>query len=247
MTTARYTISRDVIVMAPREAGIDLFLAGLEGALAERIRGEADRLLTLLSAETPGLDLALAGQGQFLCAPALDAAGAISFRLAIEDAPLAAFLLARPDWARPRSRHVDRLQACCLAAAVASCARAHAAPRRRGPTTDRDASVCVGLRAVRLICSTPRWAGLWPALPDIPAWSGVLEALDRIPCPQPDRGQDALADSHEPVARNLLDLKAFGERSVATDPDRQTAEIHIRVAVRNRFNALGTAEFVRVV
>jgi hypothetical protein len=29
-------------------------------------------------------------------------------------------------------------------------------------------------------------------------------------------------------------------------PDRQTAEIHIRVALMNRFNALGTAEIIRV-
>ncbi|SDF33737.1 Transposase DDE domain-containing protein [Salipiger thiooxidans] len=40
--------------------------------------------------------------------------------------------------------------------------------------------------------------------------------------------------------------KAFGERIAARDPDRQTAEIHIRVALINRFNALGTAEPVRV-
>ena len=41
-------------------------------------------------------------------------------------------------------------------------------------------------------------------------------------------------------------LKAFGDRIMARDPDRQTAEIHIRVALINRFNALGTAEIVRV-
>ena len=41
-------------------------------------------------------------------------------------------------------------------------------------------------------------------------------------------------------------LKAFGERIAARDPDRQTAEIHIRVALMNRFNALGTADVVRV-
>ena len=41
-------------------------------------------------------------------------------------------------------------------------------------------------------------------------------------------------------------LKSFGERIAAGDPDRQTAEIHIRVALMNRFNALGTAEIVRV-
>ncbi len=41
-------------------------------------------------------------------------------------------------------------------------------------------------------------------------------------------------------------LKAFGERVAARNPDRQTAEIHIRIALINRFNALGTAEIVRV-
>jgi hypothetical protein len=41
-------------------------------------------------------------------------------------------------------------------------------------------------------------------------------------------------------------LKAFGERIAARDPGRQTAEIQTRVALMDRFNALGTAEFVRV-
>ncbi|MCG6112610.1 MAG: IS5/IS1182 family transposase, partial [Paracoccus sp.] len=41
-------------------------------------------------------------------------------------------------------------------------------------------------------------------------------------------------------------LKSFSERISARDPDRHTAEIHIRVALMNRFNALGTAEIVRV-
>ena len=42
-------------------------------------------------------------------------------------------------------------------------------------------------------------------------------------------------------------LKAFGERIAARDPDRQTAEIQIRIALMNRFSALGTAEIVRMV
>ena len=41
-------------------------------------------------------------------------------------------------------------------------------------------------------------------------------------------------------------LQAFGERIAARDNDRQTAEIHIRIALMNRFNALSTAEIVRV-
>lgn len=48
------------------------------------------------------------------------------------------------------------------------------------------------------------------------------------------------------VEAKMRCLKAFGERIAARDPDRQTAEIHIRVALMNRFNALGTAEIVRV-
>ena len=40
--------------------------------------------------------------------------------------------------------------------------------------------------------------------------------------------------------------KAFGDRIMARDPDRQTAETHGRVALMNRFSALGRAEIVRV-
>ncbi len=41
-------------------------------------------------------------------------------------------------------------------------------------------------------------------------------------------------------------LKSFGDRLMARDPDRQTAEIHTRIALMNRFSALGRAEIVRV-
>jgi hypothetical protein len=41
-------------------------------------------------------------------------------------------------------------------------------------------------------------------------------------------------------------LQSFGERIMTRDPDRQTAEIHIRIALMNRFNALGITEIVRV-
>ena len=43
----------------------------------------------------------------------------------------------------------------------------------------------------------------------------------------------------------MLCLKSFGVRIVANDPDRQTAEIHSRIALMNRFSALGRAEIVR--
>ena len=41
-------------------------------------------------------------------------------------------------------------------------------------------------------------------------------------------------------------FKAFGKRIASCDPDRQTAEVRIRVALMNQFNALGTAEIQRV-
>jgi hypothetical protein len=41
-------------------------------------------------------------------------------------------------------------------------------------------------------------------------------------------------------------LKAFGERIASRDPDRQAAEIHTRIALMNRFPALGQAEITRV-
>ena len=41
-------------------------------------------------------------------------------------------------------------------------------------------------------------------------------------------------------------MQAFGARISARDPDRQTAETPIRVALMNRFFAPGTAEIVRV-
>ena len=44
----------------------------------------------------------------------------------------------------------------------------------------------------------------------------------------------------------MLCLKAFGKRISERDPLRPTIEIHISVALMNRFNALGIAEIVRV-
>ncbi len=41
-------------------------------------------------------------------------------------------------------------------------------------------------------------------------------------------------------------LKLFGERIMSRDPNRQTAEIQIRIAIMNRFSALGRAEIERV-
>ncbi|MBK5947084.1 hypothetical protein CCR83_11680 [Rhodobacter veldkampii DSM 11550] len=61
---------------------------------------------------------------------------------------------------------------------------------------------------------------------------------------QPSNDQDTRRSvSGGPVKK---DMRSYSERIAARDPDRQTAEIQIRVALINRFNALGTAEIVRV-
>ena len=48
------------------------------------------------------------------------------------------------------------------------------------------------------------------------------------------------------IEAQMRRLKSFGERIASKDPGRQTAEIHVRVALMNRFSALGRAEIVRV-
>jgi hypothetical protein len=48
------------------------------------------------------------------------------------------------------------------------------------------------------------------------------------------------------IEAQMRRLKAFGERIASRDPDRQTAEIHTRIALMNRFSALGQAEIVRI-
>jgi len=41
-------------------------------------------------------------------------------------------------------------------------------------------------------------------------------------------------------------LKAFGERIMSRDPDRQAVEIQIRIEIMNRYNALGSVEIETV-
>ena len=59
------------------------------------------------------------------------------------------------------------------------------------------------------------------------------------------------ADDEERLTAAIIELATIygrcGWRRIASrDPDRQTAEIHTRIALMNRFPALGTAEIVRV-
>ncbi len=48
------------------------------------------------------------------------------------------------------------------------------------------------------------------------------------------------------IEAQIRRLKAFGDRIASREPDRQTAEIHTRIALMNRFSALGRAEIGRV-
>ena len=48
------------------------------------------------------------------------------------------------------------------------------------------------------------------------------------------------------IEAKMRGLKAFGEPIAARDPDRQTAEIQIRIALMNRVSALGTAGILRI-
>ena len=48
------------------------------------------------------------------------------------------------------------------------------------------------------------------------------------------------------VEAQMNRLKLFGDRIMSRDPDRQTAEIQIRIAIMNRCSALGTAEIEAV-
>jgi hypothetical protein len=48
------------------------------------------------------------------------------------------------------------------------------------------------------------------------------------------------------VEARMSCLKLFGERIMSRDPDRQTAGIEIRIAIMNRFSALGRAEIEAV-
>ena len=47
------------------------------------------------------------------------------------------------------------------------------------------------------------------------------------------------------IEAQMRRLKSFGERIASRDPDRQAAEIHTRIALMNRFSALGRAGIAR--
>ena len=63
---------------------------------------------------------------------------------------------------------------------------------------------------------------------------GVLDAMGGIPRPKPDRGEDALSQSLRRSHRRRSPLSLGPMALQWLTPDRQTAEIHIRIALMNR-------------
>jgi len=64
-------------------------------------------------------------------------------------------------------------------------------------------------------------------------WAWPVEEVVRLSCPSRIEAQ-------------MNRLMLFGERIVSRNPDRQVAEIHIRLAIMNHCSAMGMAEIERV-
>lgn len=74
-------------------------------------------------------------------------------------------------------------------------------------------------------------------------WASHLEAMDRLSCPKSGRGQPFRDLALQSTAGQWMRCtKPFGERIGSRDPDRQAAEIHIPIALMNRFYELGMAK-----
>ena len=67
-----------------------------------------------------------------------------------------------------------------------------------------------------------------------------MATLERIPPPKPRRNQTSRDHApHNPYGQWMHCLKQLGQSLMARDFDRQVAEIQIRIAVLNRYTALG--------
>ncbi|OCX59735.1 transposase [Thioclava sp. SK-1] len=72
----------------------------------------------------------------------------------------------------------------------------------------------------------------------------ILRATQRLGRSIWKKGTDYHARSR--VEAQMNHLKLLGDRIMSRDPDRQTAEIQIRIAIMNRCSALGQAEIKAV-
>lgn len=66
----------------------------------------------------------------------------------------------------------------------------------------------------------------------------TCEQPDTSARPGPSRKRLTGYHAQSRIEAQMRRLKAFGERIIARDPDRQAAEVHTRIALVNRFSAL---------
>ncbi len=132
--------------------------------------------------------------------------------------------------------------------------RCHSAIRARGCTGDRAFLRTGGSHALTSIRRNGRlWREDCPAALAIVLGPMADTASPRNDIPGATRrlGQTIWKrwSGHHVCSRveaRMRNLKSLGERIATKDPDRQTAEIHIRMARMGRFNTVGTAEIERV-
>lgn len=79
-----------------------------------------------------------------------------------------------------------------------------------------------------------------------PPWPGALEAVDRMPHPQPRRSQAAIPQVFRRAHRRPSPFSLGPMAPQWLTPNRRTAGNCIRLALINRFNDLGNVEIVRV-
>lgn len=98
-----------------------------------------------------------------------------------------------------------------------------------------------GTAVIPILKNGRRWHENCPASK---ARNEILKAIQRLGRTAWKRWSGYHTQSR--IETKMRCLKSFGERIASRDPDRQTAEVQIRVALINRFNALGTTEIERV-
>lgn len=79
-----------------------------------------------------------------------------------------------------------------------------------------------------------------------PPWPGALEAVDRMPHPQPRRSQAAIPQVFRRAHRRPSPFSLGPMAPQWLTPNRRIAGNCIRLALINRFNDLGNVEIVRV-
>ena len=70
--------------------------------------------------------------------------------------------------------------------------------------------------------------------------TGALAEMEWLPSTQPRRDQASRDIASQcPAGQWMNCMKLLGQKLMSRDFDRQTAEIQVRIAIRDRFTALG--------